>query len=86
MAIAESTLVSGYVLAATGFDQKLAIQTADTLFALRFGYIGVIGLSLCLSAVCIYFYPLTQPLAALGCEGPHPSIYSECSLFRQALS
>ena len=34
MAIALSTLLSGYVLAATGFDQKLAVQTTDTLLTL----------------------------------------------------
>ncbi len=64
MAIALSTLLSGYVLAATGFDQKLTIQTADTIFALRFGYIVVIGISLCVSALCIFFYPLTHAQAA----------------------
>lgn len=64
MAIALSTLLSGYVLAATGFDQKLVIQTGETIYALRFGYIGVIGFSLCISAICIFFYPLTHSQAA----------------------
>lgn len=60
MAIALSTLLSGYVLAATGFDQKLAVQTTETLFMLRMGYIVVIAGALLISALCIWFYPLTH--------------------------
>ena len=63
MAIALSTLLSGYVLAATGFDQKLAVQTTDTLLALRLGFIAVIGTALGISALCIWFYPLTHAQA-----------------------
>ena len=64
MAIALSTLLSGYVLAATGFDQKLDIQTDSTLLALRVGYIAVIGIALGISALSIWFYPLTHTQAA----------------------
>jgi GPH family glycoside/pentoside/hexuronide:cation symporter len=60
VAIGLSTLFSGYVIAATGFDQKLPVQSAETLFALRIGYILVIGISLCISFLCIWFYPLTH--------------------------
>jgi len=60
MAIALSTLLTGYVLAFTGFDQKLAVQTEETLFALRFGYVALMTVTLALSAACIWFYPLTH--------------------------
>lgn len=60
VAIGLSTLLSGYVLAATGFDQKIAVQTGETIFALRIGYILIIGLSLGISVLCIWFYPLTH--------------------------
>jgi GPH family glycoside/pentoside/hexuronide:cation symporter len=64
MAIALSTLMSGYVLAAAGFDQKLPIQTPDTLFLLRVGYVVIVGGSLGISMLCIWFYPLTHQRAA----------------------
>ncbi len=64
MAIALSTLLSGYLLATTGFDQKLAVQTTETVIALRLGYILVISLSLGISALCIWFYPLTHSQAS----------------------
>lgn len=60
MAIALSTLLSGYVLAATGFNQVLPTQSTETLTALRIGYIMVIGGTLLLSFLCIWFYPLTH--------------------------
>lgn len=65
VAIALSTLFSGYVLAATGFDQSLAIQTPETLVMLRVGYIVVIGGTLLLSCLSIWIYPLTH---AQSCE------------------
>lgn len=60
LAIALSTLLSGYVLAATGFDQALPVQSAATISSLRAGYIVVIGVPLLISCVCIWFYPLTH--------------------------
>ena len=60
VAIGLSTLLSGYVLAATGFNQTLAAQSHETLTALRIGFILVIGGTLVLSAICIWFYPLTH--------------------------
>ncbi len=60
LAIALSTLLSGYVLAATGFDQSLHTQLSSTIFSLRIGYIAVVGSTLLLSCLCILFYPLTH--------------------------
>ncbi|MBU3666487.1 MAG: hypothetical protein FGM15_11520 [Chthoniobacterales bacterium] len=70
VAIALSTLLSGYVLAATGFDPELPEQSSGTLLALRAGYIAVIGLSLVVSAACIYFYPKTLKRPGAPPENP----------------
>jgi glycoside/pentoside/hexuronide:cation symporter, GPH family len=60
VAIGFSTLLSGYLISVTGFDQKLPIQSDDTLLAMRIGYILVIGVTLGLAFLCIWFYPLTH--------------------------
>ncbi len=60
VAIGLSTLLSGYLISVTGFDQKLSMQSDDTLLAMRIGYILVIGVTLGLAFLCIWFYPLTH--------------------------
>jgi len=64
MAIALFTFLSGYLLAATGFDQALPTQSTATLTALRTGFIVVICTTLLLSCLCIWFYPLTHAQTA----------------------
>jgi len=59
-AIAVATLLTGYALAFTGFDQKLAVQTDHTLLALRGGYVVLMVGTLLVSAICIWFYPLSH--------------------------
>ncbi len=63
MAIALSTLLSGYVLLATGFDQKAATQAPETLLWLRIGFIVVVGVALIISAAAIWFYPISHERA-----------------------
>jgi len=57
-AIAFSTLGSGFVLAATGFNQVLPVQAEETIFVMRLGLIAVICAALGLSAVAIWRYPI----------------------------
>jgi GPH family glycoside/pentoside/hexuronide:cation symporter len=59
-AIAVATLLTGYALAFTGFNQKLAVQTDQTLVALRGGYVVLMVGTLLVSAICIWFYPLSH--------------------------
>lgn len=62
-AIALSTVLSGYILAITHFDQALAIQAPESVFRLRLGFILSVVISLLLSAIIIYFYPITHSRA-----------------------
>lgn len=62
-AIAFSTILSGYVLAVTRFDQTLAVQGPETIFRLRLCFIVVVVFCLLLSAFIISFYPITHARA-----------------------
>lgn len=62
-AMSAGYLVAGFLLVATGFDEKQTIQTADTLFWLRCYEISIPAV-LCLVAVFLLFkYPLTEERA-----------------------
>lgn len=62
-AIAFSTIISGYVLAASGFDAKIAVQSVETVTNLRLGYIIILAITLGLGAVFLFLYPLTHARA-----------------------
>lgn len=59
-AIAFSTLVGGYVLAATGFDEKVTVQSVETVFAMRWGCITVISAAMVLVIAAISKYPIDR--------------------------
>lgn len=63
-AIAFSTIVSGYVLAVSGFDAKLPVQLTATVTNLRIGYIVILGVTLGLGGLFLFLYPLTHGRAA----------------------
>lgn len=59
-AIAFSTLVGGYVLAATGFNQTIIQQTNEAVFAMRWGSILIISLAMLFVVVSISRYPIDR--------------------------
>ncbi|MDI6893054.1 MAG: MFS transporter [Bacillota bacterium] len=62
-------LVMGAVLTFTGYDPRLATQTASALWGLRFLMAGVPLVALVLAFVCIVLYPLHgERLAAVKAE------------------
>ena len=62
-AMSAGYLVAGFLLVSTGFDDKVQLQTTETLFWLRFWEISLPAV-LCLSAVfLLYRYPLTEQRA-----------------------
>jgi glycoside/pentoside/hexuronide:cation symporter, GPH family len=56
-------LVSGILLRATGFNEKLAVQSDSTLFWLRFWEIGLPAVMCFFSAFLLTKYPLTEQRA-----------------------
>jgi len=55
--------VVGYLLRAVGFDEKAAMQSAQTTTSLRIGYMIVLGVPMILAGVFIYFFPITHQRA-----------------------
>jgi GPH family glycoside/pentoside/hexuronide:cation symporter len=62
-AIALSTVLVGFVLAAAGFSAKAIHQTPETILALRGGQVLVLGLSVVGAFGLIFFYPLSHQRA-----------------------
>lgn len=59
-AMSAGYLVAGFLLVSTGFDDKVQVQTTDTLFWLRFWEI-TLPAALCLgAALLLHHYPLTE--------------------------
>jgi GPH family glycoside/pentoside/hexuronide:cation symporter len=61
--IAGGLLVSGILLKATGFNEKLAVQSESTLFWLRASEIGLPAILCLFSAYLLTKYPLTEQRA-----------------------
>lgn len=61
--ISAGLLVSGVLLKATGFNEKLAVQSESTLFWLRFWEIGLPSVLCLFSAALLTKYPLTEQYA-----------------------
>lgn len=61
--ISAGLLVSGLLLRATGFDEKLTVQAESTLFWLRFWEISLPSALCLLSAYLLTHYPLTETRA-----------------------
>ena len=59
-AIAFSTLAGGYVLAATGFDEKVTGQAAETVFAMRWGFVAVVCAAMVLVIAAVSRYPIDR--------------------------
>ncbi|OQA02249.1 MAG: Melibiose carrier protein [Planctomycetes bacterium ADurb.Bin401] len=57
--IAGALLVSGILLKATGFNEKIAVQSESTLFWLRFWEIGLPSVMCLVSVLLLTKYPLT---------------------------
>ncbi len=62
-AISSAYLVMGFLLVSTGFDDKVQIQTADTLFWLRFWEIGLPAALCSIGVFLLHGYPLTEDRA-----------------------
>ena len=63
VAVSIASILSGYLLKWTGFNETLATQTESTLFWIRFWEIGLPAL-LCIIAIQLLFnYPLTEERA-----------------------
>jgi GPH family glycoside/pentoside/hexuronide:cation symporter len=62
-AVSSAYLVAGFLLASTGFNEKVAIQSADTLFWLRFWEIGVPAMLCFVGYFLLRNYPLTEQRA-----------------------
>jgi GPH family glycoside/pentoside/hexuronide:cation symporter len=63
VAVSIATVVSGYVLRFTGFQEGLATQTEATLFWIRFWEIGLPPCLCLLSMVLLIRYPLSEERA-----------------------
>lgn len=62
-AVSSAYLVAGFLLASTGFDEKVALQTPHTLFMLRFWEIGLPALLCFTGYFLLRRYPLTEERA-----------------------
>jgi len=62
-AVSSAYLVAGFLLASTGFNEKIAIQSPHTLFMLRFWEIGVPALLCLIGYFLLRNYPLTEERA-----------------------
>ncbi len=57
-----ATLLSGYLLGATGYEPG-PVQTPETVWMMRVFYVGVQSTGLLLAAIAFFFYPLTHARA-----------------------
>jgi GPH family glycoside/pentoside/hexuronide:cation symporter len=55
--------LSGYVLKWTGFDARLESQTPETIFWLRFSFTWVAAISLLITVLLVFTYPITEKKA-----------------------
>jgi len=63
VAVSVAYLIAGFLLKSTGFDEKIQVQSADTLFMLRFWEIGLPAALCGAGYFLLRNYPLTEARA-----------------------